>query len=65
MNSYKYQRSRSFTDNFDLDASFSIFNFFTSKTAELIETKVHVEPNESLCVGSESHYQDGSHAHMW
>ena len=38
---YTYQRSRSFIDPFPRCLRFSIF---TSKTAGLIETKLHVEP---------------------
>ena len=40
---YNYQRSRSFTDLCPGCLSLSIYNFF-SKTAGLIETKLHVEP---------------------
>ena len=56
MNSYKYQRSRSFIDLCPGNLRFRMLIFF-SKTAGLIETKLHVEPlldggNESLCMGS-------------
>ena len=45
-------------------------NFFSSKTTGLIETKLHDEllwdvGNESLCLGSWSHDQDGHHVLIW
>ena len=43
MKFYEYQRSRSFTDLYLGCLRFSIFNFFSPKTAGLIETKLHVE----------------------
>ena len=40
-----------------------------SKTAELIETKLHIEHqlgfNQSLFLGSGSHNQDGHRADIW
>ena len=41
---YKYQHSRSFIDLCPGFLIFSIFIFFSSKTAGLIETKLHLEP---------------------
>ena len=43
MNFYKYQRSKSFTDLCSGCLRFSTFKFFY-KTAELRESKLHVEP---------------------
>ena len=43
MNFYKYQRSRSFTDLGPIGPSDSISLKYSCKTAELIETKLHIE----------------------
>ena len=66
-------KAQSFIDPFDLYPGclrFSYLIFFTSKTAGLIETKLHVAllldvGNESLFMGSGSHDEDGCHAHIW
>ena len=42
---------------------FISFNFF-SKTGGLTETKLQVE-NESLCMGTGSHDQDGGHTYIY
>ena len=44
MEVYKFQRSRSFTDLCLGWLRFSIFIFFSAKTAGLIEAELHVQP---------------------
>ena len=68
LNFYKYQRSRSFADLCLGCLIFSIFNFLFSNTARLTETKRGASigwENESLCMGSGSHDQEGHLAHIW
>ena len=69
MNFYKYQRLRSFTDLCPGCLRFSTFNF-SSKTAGLLETKLHLKPlgdvEIKVCALVLIHMtQDGHYAHIY